>query len=100
MNSLEPRPSWFRVCWTLSSEGRVREHGTLTGRDVPSMLASMRDCLPLALQDPHAIRTAASTPEGWSYASDTMTVHTHRAPAQGAWLPYFGCHECQGGADS
>lgn len=64
MNSPFSKQSWFRVCWTLSSEGRLSECGTLTGRDVPHMLVSLRDRLPLGPQDTETVRTAADTPEG------------------------------------
>ncbi|KPI25342.1 hypothetical protein OK074_6956 [Actinobacteria bacterium OK074] len=96
MNSLETRRSWFRICWTLRGNGRTVEFGTLTGRDVPHMLTSLRDCLPLAPQDTEdaeSVRTAAETPEGWSYASDTISLHTHHTPVDGSWLRYFGCPE-------
>ncbi|MGW0822185.1 hypothetical protein [Streptomyces sp. NPDC002845] len=97
VNSLEATSGWFRVCWSIRSDGRTVEQGTLTGRDVPSMLASLRDYLPLAPQDAETVRADADTPGGWRFASDTISVHTHHTPIEGAWLPCFGCPERQEG---
>ncbi|KPI06856.1 hypothetical protein OK074_4037 [Actinobacteria bacterium OK074] len=97
MNSSQSRRSWYRVCWMLRSTGRTVEHGTLTGRDVPHMLTSLQDCLPLPPQDAESVHSAANTPEGWSYASDTIRVHTHHTPVAGPWLSYFACPERENG---
>ncbi|MFI1357320.1 hypothetical protein ACH4TV_27605 [Streptomyces sp. NPDC020898] len=91
MNSPDIRATWYRVCWETTWDGRAWELGTLTGRDVPSMLVSLRDCLPVAITDLEAVRAAADTPDGWSYELDAMSVHTHQTPREGSWLPYFGC---------
>lgn len=99
MNCTDTRTSWFRVRLTLGSEGRLRQYGTLTGRGVPHMLVSLRDRMPLAPQDTETVRTASDTPEGWSYETDTMTVHTHHAPAW-TWLPHFRCPEPSEGGKS
>ncbi|KPI29331.1 hypothetical protein OK074_6778 [Actinobacteria bacterium OK074] len=88
------------MCWSVRSNGREVEFGTLTGRDVPHMLASLRDCVPIGPQDAETVRAAADTPEGWSYTSDTIGVHTHHTPVGGSWLPYFGCPQRENGGTS
>lgn len=91
MNLPDAKVTWYRVCWEITRDGRAWELGTLTGRDVPSMLVSLSDCLPVAVTDPEAVCAAADTDEGWLYESDARTVHTHQTPREGSWLPYFGC---------
>ena len=100
VNSPCIKARWFRVCWTVTENGRTVESGTLTGRDVPNMLVSLRDCLPIGTPNPDAVNAAVDTPEGWCFDSDTMSVHTHQVPLKGHWLPFTTCPERRKGEDS
>ncbi|MDX3380693.1 hypothetical protein PV682_04425 [Streptomyces niveiscabiei] len=100
VNSLKARARWFRVCWTVTENGRTVEHGTLTGRNVPNMLVSLRDCLPISTPNPDAVNAAVGTPEGWRFDSNTISVHTHQVPLQGHWLPFATCPERRKGGDA
>ncbi|WP_075732659.1 hypothetical protein [Streptomyces acidiscabies] len=84
---------WFRVCWSVTENGRTVRGGALTGRDVPSMLGSLRDCLGIGPQDPDTVNAEIATARGWRFDSDTVSVHTHPVTLEGYRLPFTACPE-------